>query len=61
MTSAPEPKDPEVIVGYLDEDGILIPARNWEPGHVFHGLPVPEHYRIVREKDINDDDWHVTV
>lgn len=54
-------KDPERVIGYLDHDGCLIPIKNWEPGYVFHGEAVPEGYAEVREKDINDDDWVVTI
>ena len=61
MTSEPAPRDPEAIIGYLDEDGCLIPITNWLPGYAFHGQPVPDTYTIVREKDINDNDWRVTI
>lgn len=56
-------KDPEEIIGYIDPEDpeCLIPAKNWDPGYVFHGTPVPENYTPVREKDLNDDDWVVTI
>jgi hypothetical protein len=50
-----------LLIGYKDEEGCLIPIGNWAPGHVFHGQPVPEGLEPVYEKDINDDDWHVTI
>jgi hypothetical protein len=56
--------DPERIEGYIDPEDpeCLIPAKNWtEPNAVFHGQPVPESFIPVRWKDINDDNWQVTV
>ena len=55
--------DPERIEGYIDPEDpeCLIPAKNWEPGYIFYGQPVPENFIPVRWKDITDENWQVTV
>ncbi|QGJ92877.1 hypothetical protein SEA_PUREGLOBE5_116 [Arthrobacter phage Pureglobe5] len=44
------------IVGYIAPedaaDGIMTPAKNWEPGYWLHGQPIPADYIPVRESDL---------
>lgn len=54
-------KDPEELIGYEDGEGCLIPIKNWAPGYALHGQPVPEHYKEVRNKDLDDPRWEVTI
>lgn len=53
----------EEIVGYLDEDGCLIPIKNWEPGFALHGTPVDPAWQVIRERDLDDPKfgWTVTI
>lgn len=51
------------LIGYLDEDGCLIPIANFNTGAIFHRmLPRPE-WKPIYESDLSDPNygWTVTV
>lgn len=57
--------DPEEIIGYIDPedaaDGVLTPVKNWSPGYVLHGTPLPTDAEVVRRKDLDSGRWTPTI
>ena len=51
------------LIGYLDEDGCLIPIQNFEPRGALHSMEIDPAWREIRQKDLDDPSfgWEVTV